>query len=213
MPARGEIDEEGVVRKISVVPRPYQDPHPPVFQPFSVSENTIRYTAQSQIVPWSLVSYPPDFERLCRLYQDVAAGAGRKLGLGESVGAFRAVHFGRTQEEAVALFEATNHAGFVNYFGGFGFCEAFRMPEDADKYPAGTLLPRSEWTVERFRKAKYALAGTVDQVKAEIESLKRIGGNGELEWFGWFFDQGFMSWDEEMRQIELFAEHIIPAFR
>jgi hypothetical protein len=50
-------------------------------------------------------------------------------------------------------------------------------------------------------------------VKAEIESLKRIGGDGELEWFGWFFDQGFMSWDEEMRQIELFAEHIIPAFR
>ena len=54
-------------------------------------------------MPWILVSYPPDFERLCRLYQDVAAGAGRKLGLGESVGAFRAVHFGRTQEEAVEL--------------------------------------------------------------------------------------------------------------
>jgi hypothetical protein len=29
----------------------------------------------------------------------------------------------------------------------------------------------------------------------------------------WFFDQGFMSWDEEVRQIELFAKHIIPAFR
>ena len=40
-----------------------------------------------------------------------------------------------------------------------------------------------------------------------------IGGEGDLEWFGWFFDQGFMPWEEEMRQIELFAEHIIPAFR
>ena len=59
--APGEIDAEGVVRKICVVPRPYQDPHPPLFQPFSVSENTIRYTAQSGIVPWILVSYPPDF--------------------------------------------------------------------------------------------------------------------------------------------------------
>ena len=73
--------------------------------------------------------------------------------------------------------------------------------------------PPEEWTVDRFRKAKYALAGTVDQVKAEIEALQRIGGEGELEWFGWFFDQGFMPWEEEMRQIELFAEHIIPAFR
>ena len=68
-------------------------------------------------------------------------------------------------------------------------------------------------TVERFRKSKYALAGTVDQVKNEIASLKQLGGDGDLEWFGWFFDQGFMSQDEEMRQIELFAEHIIPAFR
>jgi len=28
-----------------------------------------------------------------------------------------------------------------------------------------------------------------------------------------FFDQGFMPWEEDIRQIELFAEHIIPAFR
>jgi hypothetical protein len=67
--------------------------------------------------------------------------------------------------------------------------------------------------VDRFRKAKYVLAGTVNQVKREIEELKILGGEGDLEWFGWFFDQGFMPWDEEMRQIELFAEHIIPAFR
>src|SRR5262249_17247669 len=69
--------------------------------------------------------------------------------------------------------------------------------------------------VERMRTSKYALAGTVDQVKAEIDALKRIygDGNGNLEWFAWFFDQGMMSWDEEMRQMELFAEHIIPTFR
>jgi hypothetical protein len=46
-----------------------------------------------------------------------------------------------------------------------------------------------------------------------VEALQKIGGNGDLEWFGWFFDQGFMSWDEEVRQIEMFAKHIIPAFR
>jgi len=211
--APGEIDEEGVIRKICVVPKPYQQPHPPMFQPFSVSEATIRYTAQSDIVPVILTAYPPDFQRLCAMYQEVAAGAGRTLRLGESVGVVRALHFGRTEEEAVALLRDTNYAGFYNYFGGFGFWEAFRMPEDAAKYPAGVMLPTSEWTVERMRKAKYALAGTVDQVKAEVDALKRIGGEGELEWFAWFFDQGAMPWEEEMRQMELFAEHIIPAFR
>jgi hypothetical protein len=77
---------------------------------------------------------------------------------------------------------------------GFGFAEAFRLPGDAEKYPPPTMLPQSEWTVERFRQAKYAIAGTVDQVKREIEQLKTLGGEGDLEWFGWFFDQGFMPW-------------------
>lgn len=213
--APGEVDEQGVVRRICVIPKPYQQPHPPLFQPFSVSENTIRYTAGNDIVPWILVSYPPDFQRLCEVYRDVAAQHGRSLRLGDSVGAFRAVHFGRTEEEAVALLRDTNHAGFNQYFGGFGFWEALRMPDDDTRFSRDpyTPLPASEWTVERMRKAKYALAGTVDQVKQEIEALHRIGGAGELEWFGWFFDQGFMSADEEKRQLEMFAEHIIPAFR
>jgi hypothetical protein len=64
-----------------------------------------------------------------------------------------------------------------------------------------------------MRKVKYALAGTVDQIKREVEALQKIGGDGDLEWFGWFFDQGFMPWEEEERQMELFAKHIIPAFR
>jgi hypothetical protein len=114
----------------------------------------------------------------------------------------------------VELLRTSNYAGFNHYFGGFGFWEAFRTPEDLVKYPADpfTPLPPSEWTLERMRKVNYALAGTVDQVKREVEALHKIGGRGELEWFGWFFDQGFMSLDEEMRQMETFAKHIIPAF-
>ena len=214
--APGEIDTNGVVRRICVVPKPYQQPHPKLFQPFSVSENTIRYTAQSDIVPWILVSYPTDFQRLCRVYQQVAGEAGRKLRLGESVGAFRAVHFGETEAEAVALLRDTNYAGFQKYFGGFGFWEAMRTPEDVERYPVTptyTPLPPHEWTVDRLRKVKYGIAGTVDQVKREIEELHTISGEGELEWFGWFFDQGFMSWEIAERQLELFSRHIIPAFR
>jgi alkanesulfonate monooxygenase SsuD/methylene tetrahydromethanopterin reductase-like flavin-dependent oxidoreductase (luciferase family) len=174
--APGEVDAQGVVRKISVIPKPYQQPHPPLFQPFSVSENTIRYTARSSIVPWILVSNPPDFQRLCQVYQEVAQASGRSLKLGESVGAFRAVHFGKTEAEAVALLRDTNYRGFKEYFSGF--------------------------------------AGTPDQVRAEVEALQTLyGSGGELEWFGWFFDQGFMSWDETQRQFEAFAKEIMPHFR
>jgi alkanesulfonate monooxygenase SsuD/methylene tetrahydromethanopterin reductase-like flavin-dependent oxidoreductase (luciferase family) len=214
--APGEVDEQGVVRRICVIPKPYQQPHPPLFQPFSVSERTIRYTAQSGIVPWILIAHPPEFQRLCHVYQEVANEAGRNLRLGESVGAFRAVHFGNTEDEAEALLRATNYQGFQAYFGEFGFWEAFRTPEDAAKYPLDpyTPLPREEWTVDRMRQVKYALAGTPEQVRREIEALHTIhGSGGELEWFGWFFDQGFMSWEETQRQFELFAKEIIPYYR
>ncbi len=214
--APGEVDEQGVVRKVSVIPKPYQQPHPPLFQPFSVSENTIRYTARSSIIPWILVANPPDFQRLCHVYQEVGNEAGRSLSLGESVGAFRAVHFGNTEAEAVKLLTETNFQGFRHYFGGFGFWEAFRTEADNEKYPLDppTPLPPEEQTVERLRRVKYALAGTPDQVRADIDSLQTIhGSGGELEWFGWFFDQGFMSWDETQRQFETFATKIIPHFQ
>src|SRR5207249_7286993 len=54
--APGEVDEEGVVRAVSVVPRPYTLPHPPIWQPFSVSEKTIRWCAREGILPWILIS-------------------------------------------------------------------------------------------------------------------------------------------------------------
>ena len=211
--APGEVDDDGVVRKISVIPKPYQQPHPPLFQPFSVSENTIRYTAQSNIIPWILVSNPPNFQRLCHVYQEVGNESGRSLSLGESVGAFRAVHFGNTEAEAVELLRNTNYQGFREYFGGFGFWEAFRTEADNEKY-GEALLPPEEHTLERLRHTKYALAGTPDQVRREIDALHTIhGANGELEWFGWFFDQGFMSWDETRRQFDHFATNIMPHYR
>ena len=213
--APGEVDGDGVVRKVCVVPAPYQSPHPPMFQPFSVSETTIRYTAREGIIPWILTAYPPEFRRLAEVYRDVAAESGRTLGLGESIGAFRAVHLGRNQDEAVELLRNTNYAGFRDYFGGFGFWEAFRTPDDAARYPLDpyTPLPMEEWTIERMRAVKYALAGTPEEIRAEIEALHRVYDGGRLEWFGWFFDQGFMPWDEEVRQIEMFAKHVIPYFR
>lgn len=213
--APGEIDENGVVRGISVIPKPYQEPYPPAFQPFSVSESTIRHNAKNEITPIILVADPPQFRGLCEIYQQVAAENGRNLKLGQGVGAFRAVSFGDTEEQAVSLLERTNYFGFQIYFSGFGFWEALRTADDDATYPKGqAMLPPEEWTMDRFRRTKYGLAGTPDQIKRDIEDLHKIhGGDGELEWFSWFFDQGLMPLDESKRQIELFAEHIIPEFK
>ena len=214
--APGELDENNVVRNISVVPAPFQQPYPPIFQSFSMSPKTIEYAAKNSIVPFILKSYPPDFAALCDLYQEVAAKNGRNLQLGEGIGCLRSVHFGKTEAEAAALHLRTHYQSFYDYFGGFGFWDAWRLPGDEEKYPMNpfTPLPKSEWTQGRMREAKYSLVGTVDDIKREIEALIRCHGNngGNLVWFAWYFDQGLMSWDDAQRQLELFAEHIIPEF-
>ena len=101
--AEGEVDENGAVQRICVVPKPYTQPHPPIWQPFSVSEKTIRWCATEGIVPWILISHPPAFRELCEAYRDEAARHGRHLELGESVGAFRSVHIGNTYTEGYSL--------------------------------------------------------------------------------------------------------------
>ena len=51
--ARGEIDADGNVRRISVVPAPYQKPHPPVFVATSKSDNWVRYCGRNRFNPTS----------------------------------------------------------------------------------------------------------------------------------------------------------------
>ncbi|MGE0483119.1 MAG: LLM class flavin-dependent oxidoreductase [Gammaproteobacteria bacterium] len=196
-----EIGDEGEVRAISVVPKPYTTPHPEIWQPFSVSESTIRWCAAEDIVPFILISHPPSFRTLCEAYRDEAARQGRELALGQRVGAFRAVHIGDTRAEAHALGARTQGPGFIEYFSGFGFLEAFRFPGET------TPVPNN---YQRLLDARYALAGTVDDVKRELDELRN---NVDIEWFAWYFDQGLMPLDEAKRQLERFATHVMPEFK
>jgi alkanesulfonate monooxygenase SsuD/methylene tetrahydromethanopterin reductase-like flavin-dependent oxidoreductase (luciferase family) len=210
-----EMDENDTIRGISVIPKPYQQPHPKAFQAFSVSPSTIKHAATNGVMPMILTGEPHAFRDLCHLYQDTAALAGRELKLGQDVGAIRAIAFGDTREEAWDLMTRGNYYGFQEWFSVFGFWEALRLPGDQEKWPLpSTLLPRSEWTMDRFTQSKYGLCGTVDDIKREVEAVHGIHGEGgELEWFSWFFDQGLISMDEAKRQLELFGNHIIPMFR
>jgi alkanesulfonate monooxygenase SsuD/methylene tetrahydromethanopterin reductase-like flavin-dependent oxidoreductase (luciferase family) len=49
--APGELDENGWLRKISPVPKPYQKPHPPLFQALTTTGETIRWAAHEGVVP------------------------------------------------------------------------------------------------------------------------------------------------------------------
>lgn len=210
--APGELDQEDTIRKVSVIPSPYQDPHPPIFNAHSMSESTLRWAAKVGSIPQILIGEPSRFKALCELYQSEAANHGRALGLGESVGAARYVCIGKTEDEAREM--AFQTAGWVwhEYFPQFGVSELLRYPgEDA---PAPLMLESREEVVERLIDQGIALVGTVEQVKRQLESLARCHGDGALEWFDWeLCQQGVLPIEVVLEQVEIFGRQILPDFK
>jgi hypothetical protein len=47
-----------------------------------------------------------------------------------------------------------------------------------------------------------------DLARQQLLGSAALADGAGLEMFGWFFDQGAMRWEEEMRQMELFVEDI-----
>jgi len=107
---------------------------------------------------------------------------------------------------------------FNHYFGGFGFWEAFRtqrrMPRSIRWIPT-RRWPPAEWTLERMRNVKYALAGTAPtrvkrgdrgaaQDRAATARLRMVSAGSST--------RASCRSTRRLRQMETFAKHIIPAF-
>lgn len=208
----GEVDEAGLIQKINVVPKPYQRPHPQLFQAFSVSEETIRWCARESIIPTILLPQPTVVRQFAEAYQAEAAKAGRKLSLGEGIGVLHCVYLANSKAEAYKLGDdGICGVGFKQFFHHFGFSEAWRLPEDEAKYPSGkVMLPASEVSMERLDRNKFAYAGTVADVRREMDAMVE---NVHPEWFVWQSDQGFLSKDIVKRQLETFGKEILPRYK
>lgn len=209
--APGEVDQRGRVQQLYVVPKPYQKPHPPLFQAFSTSEQTIRWCAREEIAPMILLSRPAQVRHLAQIYAEEAGRAGRWLAVGNHIGVLRQIYFADSQRAADRLAEqGLVGVGYKRFWGHFGFWEAFRVPEDELEYPtAAGQLPSQEWTIERMRNAHYLYTGSVADVTAGIDELVEAANP---EWFAWLFDQGLLPRTELRKQLEIFGEHVLPRY-
>ena len=81
--------------------------------------------------------------------------------------------FPHIDDYRIAMAEAGIGDCYYKQFGGvFGFWEAFRVPEDEEKYPRGkVMLPTSEWTVERLDRCDYMYSGTVADIRRKMDHL------------------------------------------
>jgi alkanesulfonate monooxygenase SsuD/methylene tetrahydromethanopterin reductase-like flavin-dependent oxidoreductase (luciferase family) len=207
----GEVDDQGRIQMMNIVPKPFQRPHPTLFQAFSVSEETVRWCAREGIIPTILLPQAAVVRKFVEAYQEESKKAGRNLKLGENTGVVHTVNFGATKEQARKIASDGVLSAFQKFFHHFGFSEAWREPEDEAKYPSGkVMLPASEITIDRFERSGFSYTGTVTDVRRDFDAMVE---NVHPEWFVWQGDQGLLPLDIVKDQVRTFGKEIVKRYK
>jgi alkanesulfonate monooxygenase SsuD/methylene tetrahydromethanopterin reductase-like flavin-dependent oxidoreductase (luciferase family) len=194
---------DGRLERIATVPKPYQQPHPPLFTTLTQSPATLDWAAR---VGSSVVTLATDPDRLHGIFQsyvDIAASYGRSFHPGEwrpdgGVALCRLLAVADTHEEAWQT--AAQSMSFVaDWLGEFGFFEAWRLPGQEGPVPR---------TLEQLVKSGAALVGTPDDVGEQIQRLHADLG---VDYLILIACAGAIDHARMLTMIQLFGEHVIPA--
>ena len=175
----------------NIVPKSVQKPHPPLFQPFASSENSIRWCAQEGVT----AVLPPMHEKTeMRLSQLYAEESGRPLG--DGVAFLRDILIADSDAEADAMWRDSSRFVAETWFEPFGFRRGMIDP-DTGEYPSP----------EEMIDKGYVLVGTVDTVCKRMEALmSRL----PVEWiFAWTFN-GLVPNATILKSLELYQTKVLP---
>jgi alkanesulfonate monooxygenase SsuD/methylene tetrahydromethanopterin reductase-like flavin-dependent oxidoreductase (luciferase family) len=185
----GKGSETGVLTSVGVVPKPLQKPHPPIFQPFASSENSIRWCAREGVTAILPPLHPKRERALFELY---ARESGRPLG--DGIGYLRDIIIADSDAEARALWSQS--AGFVGgaWFAPFGFSHGMADPD------TGEMLD-----TDRVMELGLALVGTVDTVRRQLDAMR---ARLPVNWiFAWMYN-GVLPNARLLSTIERFAADV-----
>ncbi len=191
--APGEIDEQNRVRQISVVPAPYQKPHPQVFISSSGSADSARWSGEEGFTCCYFAPMPGARAQDIA-YREGAAQVGKTLSPGQGQGLLRFLFVGKTREEAYEKVNTT----IVPFFSQFAV-HFFPVLLGEGK---GSML-------ERVMKTGLIVAGTVDDVKQQIDEIYT---EIPFEYFSLVAYNGLEPQEQLIEDIDLFATKIAPEF-
>ncbi len=192
------IDADNVVREIGVVPKPLQKPHPPIFQPFASSENTIRWCAREEVTAILPPMRAALQNQLYQVYREESAMQGRALTPGAGLGVLRDLIVCDTDEEAQHWW--AHGAAFCGaaWFAPFHFGDVLREPGATEGPDRNEMLANGS-----------VFVGTVDTVTRQVEKLL---ATTPVEWvFAWMYN-GLIPNEVNLRSIELFKTRVLPRF-
>jgi alkanesulfonate monooxygenase SsuD/methylene tetrahydromethanopterin reductase-like flavin-dependent oxidoreductase (luciferase family) len=193
------ISADGDQIALSVVPKPFQEPHPPLFL---VSENTAGFEMAANN-GMRAITWLPTGQRLTSLveaYQAAATAAtGREHALGEGTGILRPTFVAKTFEEAKrATKAAVENMGGSMTRGPRGRAAFAAGPDDVDETTEffDYLLARD-----------HVLVGSPESVAEQIHRLNANHGMAHILFWMPFYG---VAHTDVLQSIELFAETVMP---
>jgi len=114
----GEVGPKNEIRAISVVPAPYQRPHPPVFMATSSSKESAIYCGKNGFVPCYFSPIDKTVEH-GKAYWEAAKAAGHNIRYGERQALVRWIHVNNSWEEyrqAIAKYDVDIYVDFYSKF-------------------------------------------------------------------------------------------------
>jgi len=197
--------ETGELEKLALVPRPLQQPHPPLWQVVD-GPGSIKFSAQNDLR--AMMWIPPTDSLVWRfeMYQQEASAArGREVPYGEGVALVRDMFVAETMEEAqrVAGEGILDYMRWVCHWRGLG---NHTYPGEALPATPGKLdLLDYDWLHPRN-----LLFGTPDYVSEKIEELEeKLNLQTLLVWSSF----PGVPHEAAMRSVRLFTEEVMPRFR
>ena len=187
----GEIGEDGSVRRVSVVPPPFQRPHPPVFVAVSASADSIRFCARNGFRPTYFTKLDKTVE-FSRLYHEQAAKAGLNFAYGERQNVVRWIHVARNEDEYNRKLARYDLDIYKNFYAPF--------------FPQLTESKSVDW-LQSIKDSGIFLGGTLDQLRRGWEdTYAQIPA--EFITLIWHYAQ--CPKEEVLYELETFMTKILP---
>ena len=192
--ADGEVDDNGVLRRISVVPKPYQQPHPPVFMAVARSRATIEFAAKHGFRP-SYFNPTDGVVELAKVYVEESRKYGREVLFGQKQNIVRHTRLAKSAADFDRKLRNYDLDIFKNFYSVFGNHNVDPVQNDA------------EAAFKAMKDHKFILGGTVDDA---IADWREIYSRIPCEYITLIWHWAQQPKDELLEEIRLFMDKVVP---
>jgi alkanesulfonate monooxygenase SsuD/methylene tetrahydromethanopterin reductase-like flavin-dependent oxidoreductase (luciferase family) len=194
--------ERGEIAKLGVRPRPYQQPHPPLWMVLSAAPQALRWAAAHNVKGMFWMPTVKELKRRFETYREIASEVcGTPVPLGADLAVMRDCYVAETMEEARRDFEEailTSYRWITHWRGLSNLMD-----------PGEELQPGTELTYDLLHE-RNLLVGTPDYVAEKIGELQ---SELNLQYLlVWTMHPG-MPHEKLLRSLRLFGTEVLPRVR